>query len=111
MNKPNTLLLSLAAAALLAPGAAFASSLYHDAGGEVGFTTNPGHVRSELSRSDVLQTVALARKDGTLAVLARGGALPVKASAPAKTREQVRQEFLDMSPAEKARLKEMRNGD
>jgi hypothetical protein len=107
MNKPTTLLLSLAAAAIFAPGAALASALYDEAGGEIGATTNPSHMRSQLSRSDVLQTVDAARKDGTLAVFSRGGALPVKATAPAKTREQVRQEFLDMSPAEKARLRQM----
>ena len=36
MNKQTKLILSLTAAAFLAPSAAMASSLYHDAGGEIG---------------------------------------------------------------------------
>mgnify|MGYP006862893211 FL=1 len=54
-----------------------------------------------------MQSVEAARKDGTLAVLSRGGALPIKATGPAKTRDQVQQEYLGMSAAEKQRLQEM----
>ena len=105
VRKP--LALSLIVLAIAAPGLASASSLYHPAGGEVGFTTHPDHFQSSLSRSDVLESVVAARKDGTLAILQRGGALPAKAMGPSKTREQVQQEFLNMSDAEKERLQEL----
>jgi len=36
--------------------------------------------------------------------------VPTKATEPAKTREQVRNEFLSMTPQEKAKLKEMHGG-
>jgi hypothetical protein len=66
--------------------------------GEVGMTTHPDHMQSTMSRGDVLQAVEAARrKDGTLAILSRGGALPVKATGATKTREQVQQEYLNMS--------------
>ena len=105
IRKP--LALSLIALAIAAPGLASASSLYHPAGGEVGFTTHPDHVQGALSRGDVLQSVAAARQDGTLAILSRGGAVPAKANGAAKTREQVQQEYLNMSAAEKQRLQEL----
>lgn len=105
IRKP--LALSLIAFAIAAPGLASASSFYHPANGEVGFTTHPDHFKSSMARDDVLQLVAVARKDGTLAILQRGGALPVKATDPSKTREQVQQEYMNMSAAEKQRLQEM----
>ena len=51
--------------------------------------------------------MAEARKDGTLAILQRGGALPVKATGSSKTRAQVQQEYLNMSAAEKERIQEL----
>ena len=108
VRKP--LALSLIALAIAAPGLASASSLYHPADGEVGFTTHPDHFQSAMSRADALQAVTVARKDGTLAIIARGGALPVKAMSPSKTREQVQQEYLSMSAAEKQRMKELYPG-
>ena len=99
--------LSLIALAIAAPSLASASSLYHPAGGEVGFTTHPDHFQRSMSREEVLQSVAAARKDGTLAILQRGGVLPVKATGPSKTREQVQQEYLNMSAAEKQRIQEL----
>ncbi len=107
MTTRKSLALSLAALVIAAPGLASASSLYHPTGGEIGYTTHPDHVQSTKSRGEVMQSVEAARKDGTLAVLSRGGTLPVKAAGPAKTRDQVQQEFLGMSAAEKQRLQEM----
>ena len=63
-----------------------------------------------MSRADAPQAVTVARKDGTLAIIGRGGALPVKAMSPSKTREQVQQEYLSMSAAEKQRMKELYSG-
>ncbi|OJV62595.1 MAG: DUF4148 domain-containing protein [Burkholderiales bacterium 64-34] len=107
MNTRKSLAFSLAALAIAVPGLASASSLYHPAGGEIGYTTHPDHVQSTKSRAEVIQSVEAARKDGTLAVLSRGGVLPIKATGPAKTRDQVQQKFLDMSAAEKQRMQEM----
>lgn len=107
MTVSKPLALSLIALAIAAPGLASASALYHPAGGEVGMTTHPDHVQSNVSRGEVLQSVEAARKDGTLAILSRGGALPVKATGGSKTREQVQQEYLNMSAAEKQRNQEL----
>jgi hypothetical protein len=107
VNNKATLILSLSAAALIVPTMVHASSLYHDVGGEVGATTNPSHVSDDLLRGDVQRTVDAARKDGSLAILSRGGVVPVKATGPGKTREQVRQEYISMTPEEKARLQEL----
>lgn len=71
VRKPLTL--TLIAFAIAAPGLASASSLYHPADGEVGMTTHPDHMQSTMSRGDVLQAVEVARRDGTLATLSRGG--------------------------------------
>lgn len=107
MNKQHKILLSLVAAAVLAPSASFASSLYHETGGEMGSSTNPSHVTSQVSRSDVLQALDAARKDGTLAILSKGGVPPVSATGPAKTRDEVRQEYLNMSVEERVRLQRL----
>lgn len=109
-DRSQTLTLTLIAFAIAAPGLASASSLYHPADGEVGMTTHPDHMQSTMSRGDVLQAVEAARKDGTLAILSRGGALPVKSTGVTKTREQVQQEFLNMSAAEKKALLDMNGG-
>ena len=105
VRKPLTL--TLIAFAIAAPGLASASSLYHPADGEVGMTTHPDHMQSTMSSGDVLQAVEVARRDGTLATLSRGGALPVKATGATKTREQVQQEFLNMSASEKKALQDL----
>lgn len=103
----KTLSPSLIALAFAAPNLVSASSFYHPAGGEMGFTTHPDHVQSTVSRADVLQSLVAARNDGTLAILSRGGAVPSKATGPGKTREQVQQEYLNMTPAEKQRAREL----
>jgi hypothetical protein len=110
MTIRNPLALALIAFAIAAPGLASASSLYHPADGEVGMTTHPDHMQSLMSRGEVLQSVEVARKDGTLAILSRGGALSVKATGATKTREQVQQEFLNMSAAEKKALLDLNGG-
>ena len=102
----NALLLSLAALAIIAP--VQASAVYHAAGGEIGYTRHPDHQQaSSRQRSEVLGEIEAARKDGTLALLSRGMALPALPTAPAKTREQVQGEYLGMTDAEKRRLQEM----
>ena len=107
MNIRKPIARSLIALTITAPGLASASSLYHAADGEVGVTTHPDHVQSTVSRDDVLRSVEIARKDGSLAALSRGGSLPIKATSSPKTREQVRQEYLNMSAEEKQQIKEL----
>lgn len=102
----NALFPSLATLAIAAP--AQASAVYHAAGGEIGYTQHPDHQQaSSRQRSEVLSEIEAARKDGTLALLSRGIALPEPQTAPAKTRAQVQDEYLGMSDAEKRRLQEM----
>ena len=106
MKKQAAQILSLTAAIFLVPIVATASSLYHEVGGELGATTNPSHVSNDVLRGDVQRTGDAARKDGSLAILSRGGVVPPKATEPAKTREEVRAEFLSMTPEERMRLRE-----
>ena len=102
----NALFLPLAALAIAAPDQA--SAVYHAAGGAIGYTQHPDHQQaSSRQRSEVLGEIEAARKDGTLALLSRGIALPEPRTAPAKTRAQVQDEYLGMSDAEKRRLQEM----
>lgn len=105
MNARQSLLLSLAAFAIAAPGLSSASSLYHSAGGQ-GYTVYPDHVKSSKTRNDVLQEVEVARKDGSLALYQRSVSVPVKTAGPGKTRAQVRQENLNMSASEKQKMQE-----
>ena len=110
MNSRKAFLLSIAAAAIAAPGLVSASSLYHPAGGEIGYTTHPEHMQSTKSRAEVLQAVEIARKDGTLAILSRGAPLPIKNAGPAKTRQQVIDEMRNESPEQRRARMELTAG-
>ena len=107
MNIRKSILLSVAAVVIAAPGLSLASSLYHDAGGDASFIMTPEHVKSTETRVAVLQEVDTARKNGYLQRIQAGGSVPVKATAPGKTREQVRQELLNMSAQEKQRMQDI----
>lgn len=99
-----------ATAALALPGLAQADSVYHPANGEVGFTYHPEHFKSTKSRAEVIAEVEAARKDGTLALLQRGAPLPVKSTAPAKTRQQVIDEMRNEPPEQRRARMEMMVG-
>lgn len=102
----NAFFLSLAALAIATP--VHASAVYHATAGEIGYTQHPDHQQaSSRQRSEVLGEIEAARKDGSLALLSRGMALPPQKTAPARTREQVQGEYLRMTDAEKRRLQEM----
>lgn len=109
MNARQSLLLSLAAIAIAAPGLSSASSLYHPAGGE-GFTMHSDHVKSSKSRSEVLQEVEDARKNGLLERYQRGTPVQAKMDGLGKTRDQVLQEMQNMSADEKLRAQELYSG-
>ena len=110
MNARQSLLLSLAAFAIATPGLSSASSLYHPAGGEEGFTMQPDHIKSSKTRIEVLQEVEDARKDGSLVLYQRGAPLPVKMDEPGTTRDQVLKEMQNISANEKLRMKELYSG-
>lgn len=107
MNVRNTILYTIVGLAMSASGIASASSIYHMAGGDVGFTTHLEHSQSTKTRNEVLQEVQVARQDGSLAFLQRGAPLPVKSSGTPATRQQVQQEILNMSTTEQKRLQDM----
>lgn len=87
---------------LVLPALAQANSLYHPANNERGYTEHPEHWVSTKTRAEVLAEVEAARKDGTLPLLMRGLPLPVKATGPAKTRQQVIDEMVNEPPAERS---------
>ncbi|MEQ1805752.1 MAG: DUF4148 domain-containing protein [Burkholderiaceae bacterium] len=87
------------------PGLSQATSIYHAANGEVGFTYHPDHATNAKSRAEVIAELETARTDGTLALLLRGAPLPIKNAGPAKTRQQVTDEMRIESPEQRrARL-------
>ncbi len=109
-RKPAALPSLAMALALGLPAFAQANSLYHPASGEIGFTEHADHWQSTKTRAQVLAEVETARKDGTLPLLMRGLPLPVKATGPAKTRQQVIAEMLNESPAERSARMALQTG-
>jgi hypothetical protein len=107
MNARKLFLFTLAGFAISASGIASASSLYHSVGGEAGATFHPEHSQSIKTRSDVSQELSEARKNGSFAFLSKGAPLPPMKLETSRSREQIQQEFLSMSEAEKKRWKEL----
>lgn len=95
---------------LALPGLAQATSIYHPATGEVGYTYHPDHFKSTKSRADVIAGLEAARKDGTLALIQRGAPLPIKNAGPAKTRQQVIDEMRSESPEQRRARLELTTG-
>ena len=62
------------------PPTAQASSMWHPAPTEEGFTYHPDHFQSTKTRAQVMAEVEAA-PDGTLAILQRGAPLPIKSSS------------------------------
>lgn len=107
MKIHQTLLTAACAAALAAPALSFASSEFHPATGEIGYTHHPDHVKaSSVTRDQVLAEVQAARQEGWFALSQRSGIFPVKNAGPAKTRDQVVNELRTEPAAE--RLARMR---
>lgn len=101
MNFRKHVALPLVALAMTLPVLAQANSLYHPAPGEVGFTEHPDHWKSTKTRAQVMAEVEAARKDGTLALMQRNAPVPMKASGPGKTRQQVIDEMRSESPMQR----------
>jgi hypothetical protein len=90
-----------ALSALALPELSQATSIYHAASGEAGFTYHPDHARNGKSRAEVRAELDAARKDGTLALIQRGAPVPIRQAGPAKTREQVIDEMRSESPEQR----------
>ncbi len=102
---------TIAAISTLAlPGLAQATSVYHATSGEAGYTFHPDHATNGKSRADVLAETEAARRDGTLALIQRGAALPIKNAGPTKTRQQVIEEMRSESPEQRSARMALING-
>lgn len=86
---------------LALPALSLATSIYHPAGGEVGFSYHPDHATNGKSRAEVIAELDAARKDGTLALMQRGAPVPIKIAGTAKTRQQVIDEMRSESPEQR----------
>lgn len=96
--------------AIALPGLSQATSIYHAASGEAGFTYHADHARNGKSRAEVLAELDAARKDGTLALIQRGAPVPIRQAGPAKTREQVIDEMRSESPEQRRLRMELSAG-
>lgn len=95
---------------LALPGPSQATSIYHAASGEAGFTYHPDHATNGKSRAEVLAELEAARKDGTLALIQRGAPLPIKNAGPARTRQKVIDAMRSESPEQRRARLELTSG-
>ena len=58
----------------------------------------------------MLAETEAARRDGTLALIQRGAALPIKNAGPTKTRQQVIEEMRSESPKQRRARMELTTG-
>lgn len=89
MNFRKHAAMPLVVLAMALPVLAQANSLYHPAPGEIGFTEHPDHVKSNVTRDQVVAEVEAARKNGTLALMQRGIYPSVNESGRARSRSEV----------------------
>jgi hypothetical protein len=100
----RSVLISVALAAGVAP--ALANSGFTPTTGEVGFTTHA--MPSTKTRAEVRKELEQARAEGSLWYLQRNYSVPaITGGTGVKTREQVRQELLNTTEAEKRRMREL----
>lgn len=104
-------LMPLLAVVLIAPTATLANSLWHPADTEAGFTFHPDHSTSTKTRAEVLLELEQAKADGSYEYLQRGLPVPSRDTGPGKTREEVLEELVNMTPDERARMDELYFGD
>ena len=111
MNFRQSLVAAACAAALVAPAVSFATSEFHPANGEIGYTHHPEHAgMSTMSRDQVAAEVDAARKAGWLYSANRTGIFPMKNPGAAKTRDQVINELRNEPAAERQARLEMNKG-
>ena len=92
----------LLAAVLAAPTAALAGSPWHPANNDAGFTFHPDHSTSTKTRAEVLKELEEAKADGSYDYLQRGLPVPSRDTGPGKTREEVINELVNMTPEARA---------
>ena len=93
MKLNRYMLLPLAVAAVGLPSLSHAAHV-QPVYGEIGYTYYPNQSQSIKSRQEVVAENEAARKDGTMWLALRGVVpLPVKSTAPGKTRQQVLDEL------------------
>lgn len=103
MKVRSTRLLAIVGFALAFPLVSTASTVYHSANTEAGYTVHWDHFKSTKTRAEVVVELEAANKNGSLRIMQLQTlgffAPPFKGT---KTREQVRQELVTMTAAEKA---------
>jgi len=97
----RTMILAAVATFAALPMAASATSLYHSAPGEAGFTVHSDHLTSSKTRAQVQAEVLAAQKDGSRSRIARGLPLPAETQGMNKSRAQVIAEMLNEPAAER----------
>lgn len=111
MLNPKIKLVSVLLIGLAAPGFALANSLWHEAKGDASATIHPEHVQSSKTRAQVVQELQAAKADGSFYnsyySLNQGVPPTVRSAGPGKTRSEVVSELVNMSDAERARMKEL----
>lgn len=101
----STTLVFAATAAFSLPTISYASSMWHSANGEAGYSYYPEHFKSSKTRAQVAAETTAARNDGTLAQLNAeyqfNAPVPAKNAGPGKTRTQVIAEMNNESADER----------
>lgn len=99
---PASLIAGLAAsAALMLPGVALAEYV-HPANNEPGAIVHPGHFQSSKTRAQVKEEAAAAlRQEGTTRFNDGVYPAPVRQTGPGKTRQEVVNELLKETPAQR----------
>ena len=108
MTQQRLSLSSMIAAAVIALGIpGMASAAYeHPANNEKGVTVHPEHFKSEKTREQVIAETKAAMQQGRLSYGESNYPIRTPNTSSGKTREQVRNELLSESPAERgARLR------
>lgn len=101
-NKFSSLMGALAATAtLIFSGAASANSYQHPTNDETGVITHPDHFKSSKTRAEVRAEAISAMRQQGVAFFNKYPP-PVQMSGPGKTRKEVRDEYLNEPPAERA---------
>lgn len=100
MNTRKSLMAAVIGAALLAPAVSMAGTSWTPANNNRGYTNQPEDARS----------LTHGAQDRSAAGAVAPGALP-GTTASGKTRDQVRNEVLNMSPAERQRMQELFRGN
>ncbi|NML17072.1 hypothetical protein [Azohydromonas caseinilytica] len=102
-------IVTLVAAALLAPAISMANTEWHQENSDRGFSYHPEHAQRTLGRAQV-QSDARSAEPGR--IIREGAPLDTfPAATSTRTREQVRSEQLSLSADEKQRLQQLTRGN